>query len=573
MRIHEVGYTADKDGNYTMNSPVKQAPKPVVTSTPKKAYTSPTVNNPTTAAIAKKANNPVTIPKNVTQPMSIAKAPPAKSSDFTQGSTIAKAPITKVAVKPNVVPVPIPRPKVAVTPNIQKVKTAPVIQKPVVKKAPSRVTYNTLAKASGIKNPNKIFPGQKVKLPSGGSYTVKKGDTLSGIAQSVRLGKLVDKPKIVPKVAPKIVPAVKPDQRYVTRGPDNYNYNSNQATNNKKYSKPDWYNPKNLNKNDKKVAGPVTKSIEPADAYTGKYIDKDGNVAYDSIKDFGQNFLPGIFGKPKNRTKPSNRNKIKPEKKGAAKGVSYSGESVNEAKSPPEVINPTKDSSPADLKAAIKYAKYMKAKMDTDKAKATYDKEIAQLEGWMKAKSVMKEGGMPSSVIKSKQRYAEMSNDQLADVLKDKDEKTLRQMAWRHGYGKMSSYYIDRIKSVESNEEVHEEYDPKHGHDSFGHVEKHKDKNGKNFWAVYNDTGEIVKTFYSENSASEFAEKNHDALMSNKLKANEDTSSGNVATVANPHTTNPYAYMSANSRPKKQKPSDNALNMKKTSIFGGPIKR
>ncbi len=64
---------------------------------------------------------------------------------------------------------------------------------------------------------------------------------------------------------------------------------------------------------------------------------------------------------------------------------------VNEAKSPPEVINPTKDSSPADLKAAIKYAKYMKAKMDTDKAKATYDKEIAQLQGWMKAKSVTKE--------------------------------------------------------------------------------------------------------------------------------------------------------------------------------------
>jgi len=64
---------------------------------------------------------------------------------------------------------------------------------------------------------------------------------------------------------------------------------------------------------------------------------------------------------------------------------------VTEAKSPPEVINPTKDSSPADLKAAIKYAKYMKAKMDTDKAKATYDKEIAQLEGWLKKKSVTKE--------------------------------------------------------------------------------------------------------------------------------------------------------------------------------------
>ena len=50
-----------------------------------------------------------------------------------------------------------------------------------------RVTYSTLAKLSGIKNPNKIFPGQKIKLPGGGSYTVKRGDTLSGIAQDYRL--------------------------------------------------------------------------------------------------------------------------------------------------------------------------------------------------------------------------------------------------------------------------------------------------------------------------------------------------------------------------------------------------
>tara|TARA_B100000989_G_scaffold141357_1_gene105160 strand:- start:1255 stop:3120 length:1866 start_codon:yes stop_codon:yes gene_type:complete len=67
-----------------------------------------------------------------------------------------------------------------------------------------------------------------------------------------------------------------------------------------------------------------------------------------------------------------------------------------------------------------------------------------------------------------------------------------------------------------------EAYDPKHGHDSFGHVEKHKDKKGKAFWAVYNMDDQIVKTFYSEKSASNFADKNHDALMSNKLKANEE---------------------------------------------------
>jgi hypothetical protein len=58
------------------------------------------------------------------------------------------------------------------------------------------------------------------------------------------------------------------------------------------------------------------------------------------------------------------------------------------------------------------------------------------------------EGGMPSSVIKSKQKYANMSDEELADRFKGADEKTLRQMAWRHGYGNMSSHYLDRVKNV-----------------------------------------------------------------------------------------------------------------------------
>ena len=58
------------------------------------------------------------------------------------------------------------------------------------------------------------------------------------------------------------------------------------------------------------------------------------------------------------------------------------------------------------------------------------------------------EGGMPASVIKSKQRYANMSDEELADRFKGADEKSLRQMAWRHGYGNMSSHYLDRVKNV-----------------------------------------------------------------------------------------------------------------------------
>ena len=55
-------------------------------------------------------------------------------------------------------------------------------------------TYQALASYNGISNPNKISVGQKIKIPSAGSsgsastgggdtvYTVKSGDTLSGIA-------------------------------------------------------------------------------------------------------------------------------------------------------------------------------------------------------------------------------------------------------------------------------------------------------------------------------------------------------------------------------------------------------
>ena len=71
---------------------------------------------------------------------------------------------------------------------------------------------------------------------------------------------------------------------------------------------------------------------------------------------------------------------------------------------------------------------------------------------------------------------------------------------------------------------VDEAYDPEYGHDSFSHVVKHKDDNDQAFWAVYNMDGQIVKVFYSEKSASEYAEKNHDALMKNKIKADEGLS-------------------------------------------------
>ncbi len=54
---------------------------------------------------------------------------------------------------------------------------------------------------------------------------------------------------------------------------------------------------------------------------------------------------------------------------------------------------------------------------------------------------------MPASIIKHKVKLGQMSDAELADRFKDYDEQRLRQMAWRHGYGKMSPYYWDRVQA------------------------------------------------------------------------------------------------------------------------------
>lgn len=48
-------------------------------------------------------------------------------------------------------------------------------------------TYQKIAEYNGIANPNLIYPGQKIKIPSNSftntiTYTIQKGDTLNGIA-------------------------------------------------------------------------------------------------------------------------------------------------------------------------------------------------------------------------------------------------------------------------------------------------------------------------------------------------------------------------------------------------------
>jgi hypothetical protein len=70
---------------------------------------------------------------------------------------------------------------------------------------------------------------------------------------------------------------------------------------------------------------------------------------------------------------------------------------------------------------------------------------------------------------------------------------------------------------------------------------------------------------------SESAEWQGKAFGVSETASAGSTASGNIATVANPQVTNPFAYSSAKKKPKKQKPTDNALDMKGTSVFGGPM--
>ena len=79
--------------------------------------------------------------------------------------------------------------------GINRLGRVPFARRPVdeVEDVTERVSYRTLAKLSGIKNPDKIRPGQKITLPGGGSYVVKSGDTLSKIAQNYRLSQVKKK--------------------------------------------------------------------------------------------------------------------------------------------------------------------------------------------------------------------------------------------------------------------------------------------------------------------------------------------------------------------------------------------
>jgi len=68
------------------------------------------------------------------------------------------------------------------------------------------------------------------------------------------------------------------------------------------------------------------------------------------------------------------------------------------------------------------------------------------------------EGNMPQSVIRSKQKYADMTDQEFHAAHKNKSAEELQAMAQRHGYGKGSNHYVAKHKKgatvTEGQEEI-----------------------------------------------------------------------------------------------------------------------
>lgn len=86
------------------------------------------------------------------------------------------------------------------------------------------------------------------------------------------------------------------------------------------------------------------------------------------------------------------------------------------------------------------------------------DADLPKISAKIREEAEEIEEGMPSSVIKTKQRYAEMSDADFAKAHGNKSEKALQSMAWSHGYGKPGTpghnHYVNRVKKGTSSEEL-----------------------------------------------------------------------------------------------------------------------
>lgn len=149
-------------------------------------------------------------------------------------------------------------------------------------------------------------------------------------------------------------------------------------------------------------------------------------------------FKPGELDKmsrDKNR-KMNQKRFMKPGKpKRSGEWSTYESDSEDEMK---EAIRSSLMKALAEKKSKPDY-------IDLDK---DGDKKEPMKKAAKDAKKKKTNEGMPSSVIKYKQKLANMPDDELAQKLSGKSDDELRMMARRHGYGKDTDHYINRTKKT-----------------------------------------------------------------------------------------------------------------------------
>lgn len=194
-----------------------------------------------------------------------------------------------------------------------------------------------------------------------------------------------------------------------------------------------------------------------------------------------------------------------------------------------------------------------KIKREKEAQKVAHDRELDRAR-MQDARAGMRKASQQNRGVSSSVSEALELSEKSMDALKKKAEKsgysydTLKKVydrgvaAWRTGhrpgttpqqwgYARVNAFIAKQKtgKKLDHDTDLANEYvpeerkatdvDPKYGHAPSNHVVKRKDDNGNNAYDVYNEDGKVVKVFYDKDKAHDYALKNHDALMQNKIQA------------------------------------------------------
>ena len=208
----------------------------------------------------------------------------------------------------------------------------------------------------------------------------------------------------------------------------------------------------------------------------------------------------------------------------------------------------------------------MLTKVDQDdKAKAQAQLDKKEAERLAKVKELGDEGMEKYiNMLKSHDWTYQYSDDHRYWTKGRDEEDAIRRLGDivdpdRKLYKKYSPFYDEDITSERSLTKGEEKKKEKYV--------KGMKKNKKDFKDRYGDDAEAVMYATATKMAKETSDIFKALEQIDETATAGSTSASSIATVTSPH----IAYNKK--KPKKQKPTDNALDMKGTSIFGGTLKR